>query len=150
MFEWNVVVRKEHSASWYAIAGIVIASLVIWGFVEGIYALSVVAVVFAGVFLLIENNAPDSAMVVVNENGIGVGSEFYDFGTIQTFSFLFEGKEPIYLRLTLARKGIKTVDIDIPEGSEISNLRAFLSGYAEESKDSELGFTERMLRILGF
>lgn len=55
------------------------ASLVIWGFIEGIYALSVVAVVFAGVFLLVENNAPDSAMVVVNENGVGVGTEFYDY-----------------------------------------------------------------------
>lgn len=70
MFEWNVTVRKEHSATWYAVAGIVVASLVIWGFVEGIYALSVVAVVFAGVFLLVENNAPDSSVVVVNENGI--------------------------------------------------------------------------------
>jgi hypothetical protein len=79
-----------------------------------------------------------------------VGSEFYDFGTITGFSFLFEGKEPIYLRLTLSRRGIKTIDIDIPEGSEISNLRAFLSGYAEESKDSELTFSERALRILGF
>lgn len=70
MFEWNVTVRKERSAAWYAIAGIVVASLVIWGFIEGIYALSVVAVVFAGVFLLVENNAPDSANVVVNENGV--------------------------------------------------------------------------------
>lgn len=150
MFEWSVVIRKERSAAWYAIAGIVVASLVIWGFVEGIYALSVVAVVFAGVFLLVENNAPDSANVVVNENGVGVGSEFYDYGTIRTFSFLFEGKEPIYLRLTLSKKGIKTIDIDIPEGSEISNLRAFLADYAEEAKDSELTFSEKMIRVLGF
>lgn len=150
MFEWTVTVRKDRSATWYAIAGIAVASLVVWGFFEGIYALSVVAVIFAGVFLLIENNAPDSVMVKVNENGVGVGSEFYDYGMIQDFALIFDGGLPVYLRLRLSRKGIKTVDVDIPEGSEVSNLRAFLAGYAEESKDAELSFSEKMLRVMGF
>ncbi|MDQ1343830.1 MAG: hypothetical protein QG650_550, partial [Patescibacteria group bacterium] len=130
MFEWNVTVRKERTAGWYAIAGICVASLVVWGFVEGIYALSVVAVIFAGVFLLIENNAPDSVMVNVNENGIGVGSEFYDYGMVENFAIIFDSGAPVLLRLRLTKKGIKTVDVDIPDGSEVSNLRSYLAEHA--------------------
>lgn len=150
MFEWSVSVRKERSAGWYLVAGIAVASLVVWGFIEGIYALSVVAVIFAGVFLLIENNAPDSVLVSVNENGVGIGTDFYDYGIVEDFALIFDRGEPVYLRLRLSKKGIKTIDVDIPPGSDVSGLRAFLSEYAAESKDSELGFAEKMLRLLGF
>ncbi|MDQ1343369.1 MAG: hypothetical protein QG650_88, partial [Patescibacteria group bacterium] len=47
-------------------------------------------------------------------------------------------------------KGIKTVDIDIPEGSEVSNLRSYLAEHAEESKDAELSASEKILRRVGF
>lgn len=150
MFEWNVTVRKERSAGWYGIAGIAVASLVIWGFFEGIYALSIVAVIFAGVFLLVENNAPDSVLITVNENGVGVGADFYDYGKIDDFAILFDSGVPVILRLRLSKRGIKTVDIDIPEGSDVSNLRSYLSAYAEESKDAELSNSEKILRRIGF
>lgn len=150
MFEWQVSVRKERSAGWYAIAGIVVASLVVWGFFEGIYALSVVAVIFAGVFLLVENNAPDSVVVTVDENGVGVGSEFYDYGKIENFGILFDDGKAVLLRLKVNKKGVKTADIDLPDGANPAELRAFLSGYCEESKESELSTSERLLRMLGF
>lgn len=150
MFEWTVSVRKERSAGWYAAAGIGVASLIVWGFFEGLYALSVVVVIFSGVFLLIENNAPDSVLVSVNENGIGIGTDFYDYGIVSSFALIFDAGAPIYLRLKLNKKSIRTIDIDIPPGSDVSNLRAYLAGYAEEAKDAELTFSERLLRNLGF
>lgn len=115
MFEWSVSVRKERSAAWYGTAAICVASLIVWGFVEGLYALSVVVVIFSGVFLLIENNAPDSVLVTVNDNGIGIGADFYDYGTIHEFALIFDAGIPIYLRLKLNKKNIRTIDIDIPE-----------------------------------
>jgi hypothetical protein len=76
MFSWTVSLKQERSAGWYSIAGIVALSLIVWGFVEAIYALSIVVIIFVGVYLLIENNAPDSVEVTVDDNGIGIGSDF--------------------------------------------------------------------------
>lgn len=72
MYNWTITTKREHSASWYIIAGIATISLAVWGFLTEIYALSVVIVILAGVYLLIENNAPDTADAIVNENGVGV------------------------------------------------------------------------------
>ena len=47
MFSWSFSTHKEHSASWYVVAIIVVLSLVTYGIVEGIYIMSVVSFLFA-------------------------------------------------------------------------------------------------------
>ena len=59
MFEWTIPGRKNHSASWYTIAGILTLSLAIWGVLTQMYALTLVVIIMAGVYILLENNAPD-------------------------------------------------------------------------------------------
>jgi hypothetical protein len=150
MFSWTVSLKQERSAAWYSAAAIVAASLIVWGFIEAIYALSIVVIILVGVFFLVENNAPEHVEITVDDNGIGVGPEFYDYPKISNFGIIYDQGKPVLLRLQLHVRGIKTLDVDLPAGAvNAAELRAFLSQYAEESKDAELGATERITRMLG-
>jgi hypothetical protein len=55
------------------IAGCITLSLAIWGILTQIYALAIVVIILAGVYVLLENNAPDTTTALVNENGVGIG-----------------------------------------------------------------------------
>ena len=125
MFNWQVPGRKNHSPRWYIMAGIFALSLAIWGIFTQIYALSVVVVILCGVYIMLENNAPDVVEAIVNENGIGIGEVFYDYGQIEDFTLVFNGQEAESIRLKLKKSNLRTMDIplmDIP----VADIRAFL------------------------
>lgn len=136
MFEWTVPGKKNHSASWYTIAGILTLSLAIWGIISGIYALTFVVVIMAGVYILLENNAPETARAIVNQNGVGVGEVFYDFGQVAGFSIVFDHEVPRYVRVSLKKNNLRTIDIPVSglsdAGYEIGELRTFLPQYLAE------------------
>lgn len=73
MFSWTFASRKDHSPTWYIIAIIIVLMLVVYGIVEQLYLMSVVAFLFAGVYLLMENNATPITSVDVSDRGIQVG-----------------------------------------------------------------------------
>ena len=47
MFSWSFASRRDHSASWYLVAIVVVLMLVVYGIVEGLYLMSVVSFLFA-------------------------------------------------------------------------------------------------------
>jgi hypothetical protein len=55
----------------------------------GIYILAVVVFIFAGVYMLIENNAPEEVQVNVNDNGVQVSETFYDYAKIESFGIIY-------------------------------------------------------------
>ena len=120
MFNWQVPGRKNHSPRWYIMAGIFALSLAIWGIFTQIYALSVVVVILCGVYIMLENNAPDVVEAIVNENGIGIGEVFYDYGQIEDFTLVFNGQEAESIRLKLKKSNLRTMDIPV------ADIRAFL------------------------
>lgn len=73
MFTWSFATHKEHSPTWYIVAIVIILMLVVYGIIEQLYLMSVVAFLFAGVYLLMENNSTPTTQVDVSERGIQVG-----------------------------------------------------------------------------
>ena len=67
MFSWSFASQKEHSPAWYLVAIIVVLVLVVYGIIEQLYLMSVVAFLFAGVYLLMENNSAPTTEVHVLE-----------------------------------------------------------------------------------
>lgn len=153
MHEWIVPGKKNHSASWYTIAGILTLSLAIWGVFSGIYALTVVVIIMAGVYILLENNAPETARAVINQNGVGVGDAFYDYGQISSFSLVFDQETPKFLRIALKKNNLRTIDIPVEglleTGVEIVEVRAMLLGYVIEGEGTELNSIDRLIEKLG-
>lgn len=53
---------------------------------------------------MMENNAPESTMIAVDENGINIDGGFYDYPSIEEFSIVYDNRKPIFLRLRLKKK----------------------------------------------
>ncbi len=153
MYEWTIPGKKEHSWSWYMVAGISMLSLAIWGTISGIYALTVVIVIMVGVYILLENNAPETTRAIINENGIGIGEVFYDYGQIQGFEIVYDSEVPCFIRISLKKNNLRTIDIPVTMIKEAEftlwEIRAFLLQYLQEGEWSELNFVDRIIEKLG-
>jgi hypothetical protein len=90
---------------------ICILSLVVGGIATGVYALAIVAFLFAGVYIFIENNHTNIVQVEIEERGISVDGQFYEYSKILAYSILFHEKTPVYLRIMIDRKYMSTIDI---------------------------------------
>ena len=147
MFSWEFSSKKEKNALWYLIAGVVGLTLIIWGISIGLYIMSVVVFIFAGVYILVENNSPETVHVEVNENGIEIEETFYDYGKIESFGYVYQNSTPLFLRLHLKSKTLRMVDVPLTQDVNPAEMRAYLGGFLPESEQSELSFTERMIQL---
>ncbi|MDD2891618.1 MAG: hypothetical protein PHQ95_01515 [Candidatus Gracilibacteria bacterium] len=149
MFSWNIDTQNTKGAGWYMTAGILSLTFIIWGIFVGLYVLSIVVFIFIGVYLLMENNAPEITQIAVDEDGININGGFYDYPSIEEFSIVYDNRKAILLRLKLKKKGLNTIDIDMTPDVNSYELRTFLLQYIQESeKGGELTSSERLMRYL--
>lgn len=81
-----------------------------------------------------ENNAPENTEIIVDENGVNINGGFYDYPSIEEFSIVYDNRKPILLRLSLKKRGLNTIDIDLTQDVNSYELRAFLLGHIQESE----------------
>ncbi|MDD2487685.1 MAG: hypothetical protein PHS92_04940 [Candidatus Gracilibacteria bacterium] len=148
MFNWNFSAKKEKSSSWYTIAIIIGLAIIIWGFIIGLYIMSIVIFIFAGVYILVENNSPSTIDIFVDENGIQIGETFYDYPKIETFSIMYNKNKPVYLRLKLRTSGFKLIDIPFDGKVNTASLRAYLIDYINEDEKGEITGMDKLIGYL--
>ena len=148
MFSWSFASRHDHSASWYLVAIVVVLMLVVYGIVEGLYLMSVVSFLFAGVYLLMENNSTPQLQVDVTERGIQVGGSFYDYTQFSRFAMVSRDNTPAFIRLYPVRK--LSPIIDIPLSTEISpvDLRAYLASVMEEEHNNTISNADALIHAM--
>ncbi len=83
---------------------------------------------------MIENNAPETTQIVVDENGVNINGGFYDYPSIEEFSIVYDNRKPILLRIRLKKKGISVIDIELTQDVNSYELRNFLLQYVPESE----------------
>jgi hypothetical protein len=150
MFEWIIAGRKNHSSQWYITAWIVTISLIFMGIYMQIYALSVVIVLLAGVYVMLENNGPEEIMIQISEVGINIWNQMFDYGQIENFSIVFDSSVPRQLKIRLKSTGIKSMEVDLSGfGYNIADLRAFLLNFIPEGEAGEITLTEKIAESLG-
>lgn len=149
MFTWQFSSQKVRPPQWYLIALIVVIFFVIYGIFEGLYLMSIVAFLFAGVYILIENNAAPTVTVLVNDRLIQVGSALYELDKISKFSILSRDGIPAILRIWI-KKSI-TPNMDIPLTSEVDGyaLKDFLVQYIEYDSEAEFTKSDRIIEVMG-
>lgn len=132
MFSWVLSNKKNRGPMWYIIAMIVIGSLFLFGIVTQLYILSVVVILFAGTFLLIENNSSPITEIEISEKGLKVGENNYLWDDFVTFQMVEAGGSPVFLRF-IPKKRISTV-LDIPLNPEIDPdlIKNFLLAFFPE------------------
>lgn len=149
MLTWEIDTKQDKGATWYVTAGIFSLALIVWGIWVGLYVMSIVIFILAGVYILIDNNAPERVTITVNENGIMIASSFYDYPKIESFSIVYDDGKPVLLRLKTTVRGLKNIDVELNNQVNPAELRGFLGQYAaEEENGGELTNTERLTRYL--
>jgi hypothetical protein len=122
--------------------------LVVYGIVEGLYLMSIVSFLFAGVYLLMENNSAPVLQVDVTERGIQVGGSFYDYAQFSRFALVSRDDTPAFVRLYPVRR--LSPIIDIPLSSEVSptELRSYLASVMEEEHNNTLSNADALIHAM--
>jgi len=110
--------------------------------------MSVVSFLFAGVYLLMENNSTPTTEVHVLEWGIQVGGSYYEYASYRQFSMISVWGTPSFIRLFPIKK--LSPLIDIPLSSEVDNisLRSYLASVMEENKNNTLSNADALIHAM--
>lgn len=147
-FSWTFPGRQEKGPAWYAAAGACLTAFVVWGFLWDYPFMSVVALIFAGVYLFMDNDSRGDVRATVDERGVEVAGLLHEYAAIQSFSVIYEGNRPVLLRLKVAKRATAQVDAQITDAVDVPSLRAYLSRQVTEGGATEFGLVESLLRRL--
>jgi len=147
IYEWNFSDSKNRWKLWYILAISVILWLTIWWIFTKQYWLSFIVILLAWISLFIENNSSEIIEVKISELWIKIWDYFYDFKSIDNYSFIYSGENAIFLRLILNKKWIKKIDLKI-NNIICGDLKGILNQVANEEKWWELSFSEKIINLL--
>ena len=88
--------------------------------------MSVVAFLFAWVYIMKENNAAPLTDVNVTENGIQVQDTFYEYSQIASFAILYDQEIAKMLRFSVKKWITSLIDIPITQDVNPAELRNIL------------------------
>ena len=148
MFNWFYSSNKNKTKTWYIVAITIVLSLALWWLVQWIYAMTIVVLLLAWVYFLVENNSSDTIWILINDEWIFIWNQLYAYSQLESFSVIYSWSNPIILRLKLKWNNSNSVDIYLVEWINIGDLRTFLSRYINEDSEIELSFLEIILHLL--
>jgi hypothetical protein len=127
--------RPKRNKRWYIIAIIVILAILTYSIITANYLFTII--MFMGSFLLFYYDKKEAPMIdfVLEEEGIVIGSKFYDYDEIKNFSIVYKPKENIknlYLTFNNNLKNRITIPL-IDENPLI--IRRYLLQYLDEDLD---------------
>lgn len=117
---------------------ILVLVLVIYGIISSMYLLSVVSVLFAWVFLLIENNSLPTTTFSIDDTMLRIDNESYGWEMFSSFAIITLWEKKI-LKIFTNKK--LSPPFDIPLSPEVNplELRNFLSQFLIENPNANIG-----------
>lgn len=148
MYSWQFSTSTGKPKGWYIIALVVVLSLVIYGIIEGMYLMSIVAFLFAWVYILMENNSIPITSVDINDHMIRVNGTIYEMDKIDRFTLLSNDGNYVMLRLFI-KNGIAPI-IDIPLTAEVDSawLKDFLSSILSYDANADWTRTDKIIHSM--
>ena len=148
MYNWQFASTKSRPAHWYVVALIVVLFLVIYGIFEGLYIMSVVAFLFAGVYILMENNATPTTQVEVTDRAIVISGTRYEMTDIEKFALLKNGDDYVMLRIFLKKSFSAMIDIPLTEEVDAYGLKDFLELSLPFDTTADWNKTDRLIHAM--
>jgi hypothetical protein len=147
IYNWKFEDKKNRWSMWYIIALSIVIWLSIWWFLTKQYWMSFIVLLIAWLSYFIENNSEDEIIVDVTNLGIKIWESFYDYSKIDSFSFIYNQQNAVYLRLNLNKKWIRNINL-IVDNNITWELKPILNEYLEENPKWELSFSEKLIFLL--
>lgn len=88
MISWTFSNQKNRSASWYIAVTIIMLTLLVYGIITQLYLLSIVVVLFAGIYIYIENNSSENSTVIIDDKKIRIDSSEYFWENFSSFAIM--------------------------------------------------------------
>ncbi len=148
MYHWQFASRHDRPQSWYIVALVVVLFLVIYGIVEGLYMMSVVAFLFAGVYIMKENNAAPLTSVEITDAGIQVAETFYDYGQLVSYAILYDGSVARMLRIHMKKWITPLIDIPLTTDVNPVALKSYLAQYIPENPHAEFTRSDKVIQAM--
>ncbi len=132
-FVWtfNEFERHERGMLWYAIAGVVVALLLVYSYVSENYLFGLLVIITTIIIFTHNIHNPQEVDCEIDTSGVRVGNKKYPFHGIDYFSIIEndEGIDVLYLQ---ERAGFRSL-LPIPlADQEVEKLRKFLRLHIQE------------------
>ncbi len=147
IYEWNFSDTKNRGSLWYIIAISIILWLAIWWIFTKQYWLSLIVFLITWITFFIENNSSEFVNIEISDLWIKIWDYFYDFSSINDFSYIYSWNDATLLRLKLNKKGIKQIDLKI-NNDICMELKNILPNYLNEVKWWKLTNSEKLINLL--
>jgi len=147
LYTWSFPSKKNRSGTWYIIALSIVIWLVVWWFFTKQYWMSFIILMIAGLYYFIENNSDDEVFVEITSLWIKIWNSFYDFSSIESYFFIYNGENAEIMRLNLNKKWIRVLDLIVNNDITI-DLKNILPDYLKEWEKQDLTLQEKFIRLL--
>jgi len=141
--------QTEKSKGWYLVMGLIVLTFVLYGMLSGDasgWIVSITFLILAAVYYLGELKAVPALKVEVSQLGVKYGSRFYRYDQLKSFWILNEDNAR-YIHLLIRKGG--SMNIIVPEETNIAQLREYLLLQIPEEEGREETFSEQLIRNLG-
>jgi hypothetical protein len=144
LYTWSFDDKKNRWTMWYIIALSIIIWLSIWGFLTRQYWMSFIVLLISWLIYFVENNSDDIVTITITTLGIKIWKGFYDFSKINSYSFIYNWENSIFLRLNLNKKWFKHIDL-IVNNSITNELNQILPNFLKEQSKWEISISEKII-----
>lgn len=149
MIAWSFSTKKDKNPGWYTAAFMACLVLIIWWIYTWVYFLPIVILILIWVYFLVENNSPESMNIEIDDDGILIGEEFYDYPKIESFSIKYTKKRPCFLRIRLKTWWFKILDVPLAWVEQNSaEIRATLLQFVAEDEKWEMSSSDSLISYL--
>ncbi len=139
--------RMERSVRWYLVAGLISVALIVYAVATANFLFAVI-ILMAGVVTLVTSFTPPRRIdVVVTDQGVAIGSRFYEYKKIRDFSLAYQPPEVKILYLDFVSPLDPLLSVPLEE-TDPNEVRDALLGYCRENLDrTEETLTDRLRRV---
>ena len=150
LLEWTAPTHPTHVRTWrwYAIAGTVVALLLVFSAWTGAWSFALVTVILSAVLLFSQHRGPANKIIQIYENGFRIDRQFTPWGQCTGF-WLLQGQDYVELHIERAQKynnhvRILTGSVDY---RDVYTVLANFIPLLEERQESVLDNFARSLKI---
>ena len=147
LMEWKVMefVKHEHTELWYIMAGLIVALILLYSYVTANFLFALIIVLTVVIIFIYETKEPKTLPVIIWEDGVQVGSKFYDYDNLDGFYLIY--KPNVVKKLYLEPRANLRYDVDILiDDQDPVKIREILLEYLPENLSKE---TEPISDALG-
>ena len=142
--------KFKKTYKWYVVAGSIMLTIIIYGILAQDILLTIVFLVFSGVYFLISRENPQIVDYEMTNLGILSGKNFYPYSQIESFSIIHNVPHLKILKIFVKKKAVKETSVILGNVSAADIREILLNKKIEELTDvpeSLLSILSRVLRL---